>query len=66
MTDALLTSEQLATRWCLSPKTLRQWRWQGQGPRFLKLGGRVVYRFQDVQKFEEIHLRQNTIKEGGG
>jgi hypothetical protein len=43
---------QLARRWSLSPRTLERWRWLKQGPDFLKIGGRVVYRIEDVEAFE--------------
>ena len=39
-----LDQKHLAERWLISPRTLEQWRWQGRGPRYLKIGGRVVYR----------------------
>ena len=42
----------LARRWNLSPRTLERWRWLNQGPRYLKIGGRVVYRLEDVEAFE--------------
>lgn len=42
----------LARRWRISPRTLERWRWLGRGPRYLKLGGRVVYRVEDVEAFE--------------
>jgi len=42
----------LARRWNLSPRTLERWRWLNQGPRYLKIGGRVVYRMEDVEAFE--------------
>lgn len=32
----------------------------GQGPRFLKIGGKVLYRLEDVETFEAEHLRQGT------
>ena len=51
----------LAQRWRMSPRTLEQWRWQGRGPRFLKIGGRVVYRFADIEAFEAASLHANTI-----
>ena len=35
---------ELAARWRISPRTLERWRWAGGGPRFIKIGGRVVYR----------------------
>ncbi len=51
----------LADRWLLSPRTLEQWRWQGKGPRYLKIGGRVVYRLSDIEAFEAASLHANTI-----
>ena len=47
----------LARRWTLSHRTLERWRRTGAGPAFLKLGGRVVYRREDVEAFEALHLR---------
>lgn len=59
MTDrpAHLNQVQLARRWHLSPRTLERWRWLGQGPAFLKLGGRIVYRLDDVEAFESAQRR---------
>lgn len=56
-----LDQKDLAERWLISPRTLEQWRWQGRGPRFLKIGGRVVYRICDVEAFESASLHANTI-----
>jgi hypothetical protein len=42
----------LARRWRLSERTLERWRWCRQGPKFLKIGGRVVYRIEDIEAFE--------------
>jgi hypothetical protein len=55
-----LAQGQLADRWQMSPRTLERWRWLGEGPRFLKLGGRVVYRLQDVEIYEAEQLRVST------
>jgi hypothetical protein len=52
-----LTQKELARRWCLSPRTLERWRWLGQGPAFLKLGGRVAYRLEDIEAFEAAQTR---------
>ena len=35
-----LNQIELSRRWSLSPRTLERWRWLGQGPRYLKIGGR--------------------------
>ncbi len=50
----------LARRWRLSPRTLERWRWTGDGPRYIKLGGRVVYRLEDVEQYEAEQLRNST------
>ena len=55
-----LSQSQLAERWSISARTLERWRWLGDGPRFLKLGGRVVYRLGDIEEFEAEKLRANT------
>ena len=47
-----LTQLDLARRWRISPRTLERWRWLGQGPCFLKIGGRVAYRLEDVLAYE--------------
>jgi hypothetical protein len=38
-----------------------QWRWQGRGPRYLKIGGRVVYRVSDIEAFEMSSIHANTL-----
>ncbi len=60
MSTRHLNQKQLAERWGISPKTLERWRWLGQGPKFLKLGGRIAYRLEDIEAFEEQQLRQVT------
>lgn len=54
------TQEQLARRWHISPRTLEQWRWLGKGPRFLKIGARVLYDEAEVEAYEQAQLCQNT------
>jgi hypothetical protein len=53
-----LNQVQLSRRWTLSPRTLERWRWLKTGPRYLKIGGRVVYRLKDVEDYEtnQLHL----------
>ena len=43
---------QLARRWSLSPRTLERWRWLKQAPPYIKVGGRVLYRLEDIETFE--------------
>jgi glucose-6-phosphate 1-dehydrogenase len=51
-----LNQLELARRWALSPRTLERWRWTGVGPRYLKVGKRIVYRLSDVEAFEQERL----------
>ena len=60
-----IDQKELARRWLISPRTLEQWRWQGRGPRFLKLGGRVLYRLADVEAYEADNLHFNTVVSSG-
>lgn len=60
-----LHQKQLADRWLISPRTLEQWRWQGKGPKYLKIGARVVYRLEDVEAFESENLHLNTTGSAG-
>ena len=55
--DRHLNQEQLAKRWQVSPRTLERHRWLGIGVPYLKLGGRVAYRLEDVLAYEAESLR---------
>jgi hypothetical protein len=55
-----MRQKQLADRWLMSPRTLEQWRWQGKGPKYLKIGATVVYRLEDIEAFEAENLHLNT------
>jgi hypothetical protein len=55
-----LSQLDLARRWAISPRTLERWRWTGEGPRYIKLVGRIVYRLEDVEAFEKERLHNST------
>ncbi len=48
-----LTPQQLAKRWLFSHKTLEKWRYQGIGPRYTKVGKRLLYAMPDIVAFEQ-------------
>jgi len=60
-----LNPHQLAQRWNLTYRTLERWRTQGIGPKFLKIGWRIMYRLADVEAYETAHLYSETIKDDG-
>ena len=47
-----LTQEQLGQRWCISPKTLRQWRLLGWGPQVHLVGSTCLYDLDAVEAWE--------------
>jgi hypothetical protein len=52
-----LNQLELADRWLLRPRTLEKWRQTDRGPPYLRIGGRIVYRLEDVIAFEAANLR---------
>ena len=46
-----LTTKELAELTRTQPQTWRKKRWQGGGPRFIKLGNRCLYRRADVEEW---------------
>jgi len=50
----------------LSIRTLEKHRIYGTGPRYAKLGGRVVYRLEDLQAWVERGFKSSTSDPGIG
>ncbi len=57
-----LNQVDLSRRWKVSPRTLERWRWAGFGPRYIKIGGRVVYRLEDIEAYEASQMFSNTAE----
>lgn len=62
MDEIFLTSDQLGKRWMIRTETLSQWRWNGKGPLFIKIGRRVLYRLIDIEAFEKEKIYANTTQ----
>ena len=60
MHPSYVNQQELAHRWKISPRTLERWRWLSQGPQYLKIGGRVVYRLDDVEAYEAKQARNGS------
>ena len=60
MTFMHLNQIQLAARWNISHRTLERWRWSGEGPLFIKIGGRGAYRLADIEAYELMQIRKST------
>lgn len=55
---------ELSRRWGVSPRTLERWRWLGEGPAFVKLGGKVVYNLAVIEAYEKAQIRNSTSDQG--
>lgn len=51
--DFRFTEQQLCKLWSITLDTLRKWRLTGYGPIYIKVGGAVRYRPEDVRAFEQ-------------
>ena len=47
----MLTDHEVAESYGLTVYCVRRWRYEGRGPKFLRLGGAIRYRAKDVQEF---------------
>ena len=52
-----LNQKELARRWRMSPRTLERWRWLREGPTYLKIGGKVIYKLAEIETFEAARIR---------
>lgn len=60
----LIDPKKLATLLCMSEATLRKWRWEGKGPRFIKVGRKVAYKSEDIDAFINAQSRISTSDPG--
>ncbi len=52
MEKLVLDEHDLSARWGVNVKTLKRWRNEGHGPRYIKIGRSVTYLPKDVEHFE--------------
>ena len=57
----LLTEIMLADRWVCSVERLQRWRTVGEGPQYLKIVGKVLYRLKDIEAYEEACLIRKVL-----
>jgi len=50
--EQVLTTRQLSERLGVHWTTLINWRHEGKGPQFFRLGGSVLYALEDVEEWE--------------
>jgi Helix-turn-helix domain len=54
-----ITADELVVRFknLISKRTLANWRHNGEGPKYVKIGGRILYTLRAVQEWEEKRTR---------
>ncbi|UVF21370.1 DNA-binding protein [Microvirga terrae] len=65
MTDKkFLTPRQLTERWGgeIHERTLANWRASSRGPRYLRIGGKILYDLAEVEEYERRHTAQGTVE----
>lgn len=65
-TELNFTTHETALRLRVSVRTLANWRYQGVGPRFLKLpgglNGKIVYPLREIEAFEKDAIKNNSVQ----
>ena len=56
----LIREIELARRWHVSRRTLQRWRQLKTGPRWLQIGRRILYRIEDIERFERSRLQSDA------
>jgi hypothetical protein len=56
-----LTEIMLADRWVCSIARLQRCRTVGEGPQYLKIVGKVLYRLKDIEAYEEASLNRRVF-----
>ena len=61
-THHYLTPDELSRRLrgAISVRTLANWRTQGQGPKYTKAGGRILYPLAEVMRWEQARTVSGT------
>jgi predicted DNA-binding transcriptional regulator AlpA len=60
--ERLLSTEEVAEVLGRPPRTLRQWRYLGVGPKYLKVGAAVRYRPSDIQTWLRAQEREAATR----
>lgn len=61
----MFNQKELARRWRMSPRTLERWRWLREGPSYLKIGGKIIYKLTEVEAFEAARVHAPALVKNG-
>ena len=62
MTRKYLTPSEVSCRYNerVTVRTLANWRWAGNGPKFTRIGGRILYDLVELVKWEDKRTVEHT------
>ena len=60
-TNSFITTKELSRRWKINPNTIEHWRARGFGPKFVKIGRKILYSINAVIAFENDNTAENTL-----
>jgi len=60
--ERLMSTEEVAEVLGRPARTLRQWRYLNQGPRYLKVGATVRYRGRDVEAWLKAQEQEPAVR----
>jgi Helix-turn-helix domain len=62
--EIFLTPREVSERYGeqVTTRTLSNWRWAGKGPEFFKIGGKILYKLSDLERWENSRKASITSK----
>lgn len=62
--STFLSTEELAQRWKTTKGYLANRRCDGLGPKFVKVGAKVLYPLEDIEQYEQDNTRSGSVDSG--
>lgn len=60
--DKYITTKELSKRWKINPNTIEHWRSVGLGPKFIRIGRKILYSLNSISEFEQMNTAENTAR----
>lgn len=60
--DKYITTKELSKRWKINPNTIEHWRSAGFGPKFIRIGRKILYSLNSISEFEQMNTAENTAR----
>ena len=59
----LLTSKEVEANYKIPESTLRKYRVYGKGFKYVKIGGKILYRVEDIEEYIKNHIYSSTTQQ---